>query len=188
MKRSFSLALAVSLCAFTSFAGADEQSKAFADLEPSAITQDVQDFGHALGLSDQTNIFASEAQTPGPAPESDTKGAVRSGPCSKLKLDDTQKESLRTALFDYKREQITLGSELKIAALNYAQIVTTTGSTRADADAAGAQYSVARDKFSSSKVSFKTKFLYDILNDEQRTPGFICLMWLKYHKQHAQSQ
>lgn len=179
MKFFCSLAVMVSAASLSSTALAKGTSAN--DEASAAITQEIETVKAAFGVLDK----GSEGESDGMEGSSSDLAMMHRGPCRRITLDDAQKAALRTALYEHKKARITIKAEIKTAHLTYAHTVSSSESTRAEAEAAGTALTTAIGKSFTSKTEFATKVLYDILTAEQRPAGYKCMKWLaRKHRHH----
>jgi hypothetical protein len=178
MKFFGSFAMMISTTLLSSLAVAEGPAVTAPDEATAAITQEIETLGAALGTPHETSENTEVAEGSNPA------SAMRRGPCKRITLDDTQKAALRTALYEHKKERISIRAEVKTTHLTYAHTVSSSTSTRAEAEAAGAALTAAVGKGATSKMEFANKVLYDILTAEQRPAGYKCMKWLARHHRH----
>ncbi|MGE0174000.1 MAG: hypothetical protein AB7T49_14480 [Oligoflexales bacterium] len=142
------------------------------------VSAEVNEQANSIGIA----FRAFGEDVPDSSGGTSTRPPRRPSPCDQVSLDEAQKASLRTAIFDHKKEAITLRAAAKVAVLTYEQTATTAGSTKEQADAAAAGINTAASNLVASKTTFATHILYDILTEEQRPAGYACLKSVEKHR------
>ncbi|MGE5086154.1 MAG: Spy/CpxP family protein refolding chaperone [Bacillota bacterium] len=103
--------------------------------------------------------------------------------CNDIKLDDTQKMQIKDACFDFKKQQNTLGAEVKNAMMDSIKTFSSATSTRDEGVDAQAMVKEKMDALVMAHNDLGLKVFYDILKPEQRAPAMQCLMdWMKQKK------
>ncbi|HEX7673202.1 MAG TPA: hypothetical protein VF412_03475 [Bdellovibrio sp.] len=109
--------------------------------------------------------------------------------CSTLNLDDTQKNSLKEAYYNFAKQKNTLEAEVKNAMLDVRHTLLNTSSTKDDANASLAAAKTAMGNLGDAVGSLTTTIFYDILKPEQRQPALECAMaWAKMKKEQKLRQ
>lgn len=106
----------------------------------------------------------------------DRRGRPRQTECPGLTLDDTQKASLKTAMFNFQKGMNLAKAETKNAMMDYGMTLSDAASTRDQGVAAGTAVKDAFNKMGDLKMNFEIGVFYDILKPEQRGPAMKCAM------------
>lgn len=96
--------------------------------------------------------------------------------CPGLTLDDTQKASLKTAMFKFTKDMNLAKAETKNAMMDYGMTLSDAASSREQGVAAGTALKDAFNKMGDLKMNFEIGVFYDILKPEQREPAMKCAM------------
>ncbi|MNL10094.1 hypothetical protein D3C87_1308840 [compost metagenome] len=96
--------------------------------------------------------------------------------CPGLTLDDTQKASLKTAMFAFQKGMNLAKAETKNAMMDYGMTLSDAASTKDQGVAAGTAVKDAFNKMGDLKMNFEIGVFYDILKPEQREPAMKCAM------------
>lgn len=108
------------------------------------------------------------------------KGRKGFGACAKLNLDETQKSELKNTMFEYKKEMIDLKANMKKSYLDYAGLVLNMGSSKGKNLSEVSQNILsAKSQIAEQKLNLKNKILFDILNEDQKKAGFMCMLQIK---------
>ncbi|MGE0173138.1 MAG: hypothetical protein AB7T49_10145 [Oligoflexales bacterium] len=101
------------------------------------------------------------------------------GPCAEVNLAPEQKAALKDAIFEFRKELITLKAQVKIAKLTYDHTVTDSATLRTDAETVGNQIRDGVTNVIGAKIGFKTKILYDIVTPDQRLAAYRCMKFIE---------
>lgn len=184
LKASFSCVLALSCIGATALANEAQVDKVTA----SEIAGEVQSIWNGIALSDSAvvpNVAPTPPPHPGPGPHPQPQPNPNPGPhpqprhddaCMKVRPDDAQKAQLKESLYQYKRSQIALHAELKVAHVDYMHAVMKDGGNQADAQTASASIVRASSKVTEARMSLVNSILFNILRSEQRSDGLRCIM------------
>ena len=96
--------------------------------------------------------------------------------CPGLTLDDTQKASLKTAMFNFTKDMNIAKAETKNAMMDYGMTLSDAASTRDQGVASGTALKDSFNKMGDLKLNFEVGVFYDILKPEQREPAMKCAM------------
>jgi hypothetical protein len=96
--------------------------------------------------------------------------------CPGLTLDDTQKASLKTAMFSFQKSMNIAKAETKNAMMDYGVTLADAASTRDQGVAAGTALKDSFNKMGDLRMNFEVGVFYDILKPEQREPAMKCAM------------
>jgi hypothetical protein len=106
----------------------------------------------------------------------DRRERPRQTECAGLTLDDTQKASLKSAMFTFTKDMNLAKATTKNAMLDYGATLSDAASTRDQGVASGTALKDAFNKMGDLKMNFEIGVFYDILKPEQREPAMKCAM------------
>lgn len=104
--------------------------------------------------------------------------------CSKVKATEEQKKAIRDEVLAYKEKAIPLEATEKVAKLKYYRNVVNTDGTLEIADSTASQCVMAKTDLLKAKEALSNKILFGILEQEQREPGFKCMLAIERLKEH----
>ncbi len=104
--------------------------------------------------------------------------------CAEVKLTDEQKKAMKEAFFTYKKENLQLHTNLKLAKMDYERNLASDKGDTATATKLGEDINKDVSALVSSHLALANQIFFTILTPEQRGPAALCHRHMKKHHHH----